>query len=84
MSIKKPLTQQEVFEKIAKEWLEPEKDHSETIYSKETLHFSRLVKSFLMTIDHQADKNTVLDAVRLALKEMYGSDIQINHVKKIR
>ncbi len=84
MSIKKQLTQQEVFEKIAKEWLEPEKDHSETIYSKETLHFSKLVRSFLMTIDHQADKESVLDAVRLALKEMYGPNIQINHVKKLK
>ncbi len=84
MSIKKPLTQQEVFEKIAKEWLEPEKDLSETIYSKETLHFSKLVKSFLMTIDHQTDKESVLDAVRLALKELYGPNIQINHVKKLR
>ena len=84
MSIKKPLTQQEVFEKIAKEWLEPEKDLSETIYNTEILHFSKLVKSFLMTIDYQTDKKSVIDAVRLALKEMYGPDIQINNVKKLK
>ena len=81
MSIEKPLTQQEVFESLVKEWLEPEKPYSETIYNKETIHFSKLVKSFLMTIDHQADKEAVLNATRLALKEMYGPDIQINLIK---
>jgi len=81
VSIEKPLTQQEVFESLVKEWLEPEKPYSETIYNKKTLHFAKLVKSFLMTIDHQADKEAVLNATRLALKEMYGPDIQINLVK---
>ena len=82
MSIKRPLTQQEVFESLVKEWLEPEKAETKTIYSDETLHFSRLVKSFLSTIDYQADQQAVFDAIKLALKEMYGTEIQINKVIK--
>lgn len=82
MGIKRPLTQQEVFESLVKEWLEPEKDKTKTIYSDETLHFSRLVKSFLSTIDYQADQQAVFDAIKLALKEMYGTEIQINKVIK--
>ena len=82
MGIKRPLTQQEVFESLVKEWLEPEKDKTKTIYSDETLHFSRLVKSFLSTIDYQADQQAVFDAIKLALKEMYGTELQINKVIK--
>ena len=82
MNIKRPLTQQEIFESMVKEWLEPEKDKSKTIYSDETLHFSRLVKSFLSTVDYQADKRTVFDAVKLALEEMYNTEVQINKIIK--
>ena len=82
MEIKRPLTQQEIFESMVKEWLEPEKDKSKTIYSDEALRFSRLIKSFLMTVDYQTDKSTVLDAIKLAIEEMYGPNIQINKVLK--
>jgi len=80
MDLDKPLTQQEIFESMVKEWLEPEKDKSKTIYSDKTLHFAKQIKAILLTIDHQADRQTVLDSLEVALKEIYGDSIRVSKV----
>ena len=73
---------EKVTKKIDKQIDKEEKAKTKTIYSDETLHFSRLVKSFLSTIEYQADQEAVFDAIKLALKEMYGTEVQINKVIK--
>lgn len=73
-----------IWDSIVKEKLTIVNQETETIYSEDTLHFANQIKSFLMTVDYQTDPQTALQAINLAIKDIYGEEVKFYKVVKTK